>query len=48
MTTGFMGTGPLLPALTEGGHVDAAYTMFEQTGYLRSCICRCRRKQLCV
>ena len=33
MTTGFMGTGPLLPALTEGGHVDAAYTLFEQTGY---------------
>lgn len=33
MTTGFMGTGPLLPALTEGGHVDAAYTMFEQTTY---------------
>ncbi|MBP3218480.1 MAG: family 78 glycoside hydrolase catalytic domain [Lachnospiraceae bacterium] len=33
MTTGFMGTGPLLPALTEGGHVDAAYRLFEQTGY---------------
>ena len=33
MTTGFMGTGPLLPALTEGGHADEAYTMFEHTGY---------------
>ncbi len=33
MTTGFMGTGPLLPALTEGGDLTAAYEMFEQTGY---------------
>ncbi|MBR6321573.1 MAG: hypothetical protein IKR59_01775, partial [Lachnospiraceae bacterium] len=32
MTTGFMATGPLLPALTEGGNLDAAYAMFEQTG----------------
>ncbi len=33
MTTGFMGTAPLLPALTEGGNIDTAYTMFEQTAY---------------
>ena len=33
MTTGFMGTGALLPALTEGGHIETAYKMFEQTGY---------------
>ena len=33
MTTGFMGTGPLLPALTEGGEADCAYRLFEQTGY---------------
>ncbi len=32
MTTGFMATGPLLPALTEGGYSGAAYKMFEQTG----------------
>ena len=31
MTTGFMGTGSLLPALTEGGNIDVAYSMFEQT-----------------
>ena len=31
MTTGFMGTGPLLPALTEAGEIDTAYRMFEQT-----------------
>ena len=33
MTTGFMGTAPLLPALTEGGNVKTAYKMFEQTIY---------------
>ena len=32
MTTGFMATGPLLPALTEGGYLEAAYEMFEQIG----------------
>ena len=31
MTTGFMGTAPLLPALTEAGYIDTAYRMFEQT-----------------
>ena len=33
MTTGFMGTGPLLPALTEGGYIDTVYRLFEQTAY---------------
>lgn len=33
MTTGFMGTGPLLPALTEGRDIGCAYAMFEQTRY---------------
>ena len=33
MTTGFMGTAPLLPALTEGGNADTAYQMFERTEY---------------
>ena len=33
MTTGFMGTAPLLPALTEAGEIETAFTMFEQTGY---------------
>lgn len=31
MTTGFMGTGPLLPALMQGGDKSSAYAMFEQT-----------------
>ena len=31
MTTGFMGTAPLLPALTEAGAIDTAFRMFEQT-----------------
>ena len=31
MTTGFMGTGPLLPALSQAGFSDCAYRMFEQT-----------------
>ena len=31
MTTGFMGTGPLLPALTLGGDSETAYRLFEQT-----------------
>ena len=33
MTTGFMGTAPLLPALSEGGDFETAYRMFEQTAY---------------
>ncbi len=33
MTTGFMGTGPLLPALTLGDDLAGAYKMFEQTVY---------------
>lgn len=33
MTTGFMGTAPLLPALSEAGDFETAYTMFEQTAY---------------
>lgn len=33
ITTGFIGTAPLLPALTETGKIDAAYKMFEQTNY---------------
>lgn len=33
MTTGFMGTGPLLPALTRGGEAETAYRLFEQTNY---------------
>lgn len=33
MTTGFMGTGPLLPALTEAGETETAYKLFEQTKY---------------
>lgn len=31
MTTGFMGTGPLLPALSKGGGNTCAYWLFEQT-----------------
>ena len=30
MTTGFMGTGSLLPALSSGGRNEAAYLLFEQ------------------
>ena len=33
MTTGFMGTGPLLPSLSQSGFSDCAYQMFEQTAY---------------
>lgn len=33
MTTGFMGTGPLLPSLSQSGFSDCAYRMFEQTTY---------------
>ena len=33
ITTGFVGTAPLLPALTLSGNNDVAYTMFTQTNY---------------
>ncbi len=33
ITTGFIGTAPLLPALTDVGKVDTAYKMFEQTEF---------------
>lgn len=33
VTTGFVGTGPLLPALTDGGHADAAYRILQNTAY---------------
>lgn len=33
VTTGFVGTGPLLPALTEGGHADTAYRILQNTNY---------------
>ncbi len=33
MTTGFMTTGSLLPALTEAGESETAYRLFEQTAY---------------
>ncbi|WP_069986809.1 family 78 glycoside hydrolase catalytic domain [Massilioclostridium coli] len=33
ITTGFVGTAPLLPALTEGGNIEDAYKMLEQTEY---------------
>ncbi len=33
VTTGFVGTGPLNPALTEAGHADYAYKLINQTAY---------------
>ena len=33
ITTGFIGTAPLLPALTRSGRIDDAYKMFEQTEF---------------
>ena len=33
ITTGFVGTARLLPALTEGGNIEDAYKMLEQTEY---------------
>lgn len=33
VTTGFVGTGPLLPALTDGGHADAGYRILQNTAY---------------
>ena len=33
VTTGFVGTGPLNPALTEAGYADAAYKLINQTVY---------------
>lgn len=33
ITTGFVGTAPLLPALTDAGNLSDAYSMFEQTDY---------------
>ncbi len=33
VTTGFVGTGPLNPALTEAGYADAAYKLINQTAY---------------
>lgn len=33
VTTGFVGTGPLLPALTDGGHAETAYRILQNTAY---------------
>lgn len=33
LTTGFLGTGQLLPVLTQTGHADVAYALIEQTTF---------------